>query len=155
MGNSRSATGEKAARELRVFLEFAEKSKLAIDPATIESRPPPEPDVRCSIHNVGAVAFELVELCNPELAKDIADQTKKGTPAKFLMLDDPSDAAFLSKLHKPYSTKLPIELLCYTGRTVALDDSILPTLRDLAQEHGLGPFRRVWFLGEETCEIVA
>jgi hypothetical protein len=29
------------------------------------------------------------------------------------------------------------------------------TLRDLVDSHGTGPFRRVWFLGEETCEVVA
>jgi hypothetical protein len=28
-------------------------------------------------------------------------------------------------------------------------------LRDLADSWGSGPFRRVWFLGEEACEVVA
>ena len=37
----------KADRERRVFEEFVRKSGLPIDVATIESREPPEPDIRC------------------------------------------------------------------------------------------------------------
>jgi hypothetical protein len=54
----------------------------------VQNRPPPEPDIRCVVAGEGPVAFELVELCNPELAKDLGDQTKRGTPAKLHMGPD-------------------------------------------------------------------
>lgn len=101
------------------------------------------------------VAFELVELCNPKLAKDIADQRKRGAKPGFHWVDDPSEEAFRGKLEKSYRTDFPIELLCYTGRTGVPDDMSLATLRELATTHGLGPFRRVWFLGEKSCELAA
>jgi hypothetical protein len=149
------SAAQKAARELNIFREFIKMSGLPIDPATVENREPPEPDILCIIQGDGPVAFELVELCNPELAKDIGDQLKRGTQSKFLMLDDPSRVAFLSKLGKSYRTNAPFELVCYTGRTAVPSDLSLITLRDLADDHGIAPFRRVWFLGEETCEIVS
>jgi hypothetical protein len=149
------SSSAKASKEVRLFLEFLERSRLPVDPSTVESREPPEPDVRCVIQQDGPVAFELVEICNSELAKDIGDQLRRGTKPRFHMLDDLSRAAFLGKLRKNYHTDEPIELLCYTGRTAVPDDRSLLTLRDLADCHGLGPFRRVWFLGEKTCEVAA
>jgi hypothetical protein len=78
------------------------------------------------------------------------------TPAKFLMLDDPSPADLRRKLSNVYLTDAPIELVCYTGRTAVPDDLSLITLRDTTDNHeGTHPFRRIWFLGEETCEVVA
>ena len=69
--------------------------------------------------------------------------------------NDPSEEVFRGKLEKSYRTDCPIELLCYTGRTGVSDDICLATLRRLATTHGLGPFRRVWFLGGKSCELVA
>jgi hypothetical protein len=146
---------EKAAREVRIFREFAELSGLPIDTETIESRPSPEPDIRCVVAGEGPVAFEMVEICNSELAKDIGDQLKRGTKPKFLMLDDPSPVTFLGKLGKSYQTNAGVELVCYSGRTAVPDDLALAKLKDLANLHGITPFRRVWFLGHETCNIVA
>ena len=154
LSNANGAEAEKAAREIRVFREFVERSGLPIDPTTVQNRPPPEPDIRCVVAGEGPVAFELVELCNPELAKDIGDQIKRGTSAKFLMLDDPSPAALRRKLSNVYLTDAPIELVCYTGRTAVPDDFSLITLRDTTDNQGTHPFRRIWFLGEETCEEV-
>ncbi len=130
-------------------------SRLPIDQATVENRDSPEPDIRCVVQGEGPVAFELVEICNTELAKEIGDQIKRGTKSRFLMLDDPSRAAFLGKLRKICQTNAPIELLCYTGRTAVPNDLTLRTLRNLADNHGTGLFRRVWFMGDKLCETVA
>jgi hypothetical protein len=98
----------------------------------------------------------LVEICNPELAKDIDDHATRGAAHKFLVFDDdPSQSSFLSKLAKTYETDVPIELILYTGRTAVPGDLSLPKLRELADSHRTGPFRRVWFLGDKTCEVVA
>jgi hypothetical protein len=58
------------------------------------------------------------------------------------------------KLSNVYLTDAPIELVCYTGRTAVPDDFSLNTLRDTTDNQGTHPFRRIWFLGEETCEVV-
>jgi hypothetical protein len=154
LSNANDAEAEKAAREIQVFREFVERSGLPIDPTTAQNRPPPEPDIRCVVAGEGPVAFELVELCNPELAKDIDDQIKRGTSAKFLMLDDPGPAALPRKLSNVYLADAPIELVCYTGRTAVPDDFSLNVLRDTTGNQGTHPLRRIWFLGEETCEVV-
>src|ERR1700733_3304580 len=146
---------EKAAREDRIFREFAELSGFPIDTETIESRPSPKPDIRCVVAGEGPVAFEMVEICNHQLAKDIGDQIKRGTAAKFLMLDDPGPAALRSKLRKSYQTDAPIELVCYTGRTAVPNDLSLQGLRDVTDDVGIAPFRRVCFLGDTSCEVVA
>jgi hypothetical protein len=105
LSNANGAEAEKAAQEIRVFREFVERSGLLIDPTTVQNRPPPEPDIRCVAAGEGPVAFELVELCNPELAKDIGDQIKRGTSAKFLMLDDPGPAAFATQIEQRLSDR--------------------------------------------------
>jgi hypothetical protein len=107
MGNSISAAAEKR-REFRVFQEFIQASGLPIDPATVENRSPPEPDIRGIIRRNGPVAFEIVAIRNPELAKDIGDQRKRGTQAKFLMFNDPTKSGFLSKLGKACRTDAPV-----------------------------------------------
>jgi hypothetical protein len=150
-----SNAAEKAARELRVFHEFIRASELPIDPSTVENRPTPEPDIRCVVDGVGPTAFELVELCNSELAKDMGDQRKRGTPHKFLMLDDPSADRLRTKLSKVYVTDAPIELVCYSGRIVVPNDLSLFSLRDVIDSEGTGPFRRIWFYGDEKCEVIA
>jgi hypothetical protein len=102
-----SSAVDKEDHEKRVFLKFAKLSGLPIELASIENRKPREPDIRCAV-GAEQVAFELAEICNPELAKDIGDQIKRGTKAKFLMLDDPSRSTFLSKLTKTYETDAPL-----------------------------------------------
>jgi hypothetical protein len=148
---SGSSGAAKAEREKRVFLAFAKHSSLPVDLATVESRNPPEPDIRCFVHGAGEVAFELAEICNPELAKDIGDQGKRGTKAKFHMLDDPSRSTFLSKLTKTYKTDAPIELILYTGRTAVPDNLSLPMLRDLAASWGLAPIAASGFWAKKLA----
>jgi hypothetical protein len=57
---------DKAAHEVTVFKEFVAKSRLPIDVATIESREPDEPDIRCLHDTDGPIAFELVQPRNRE-----------------------------------------------------------------------------------------
>jgi hypothetical protein len=151
-----SSAVAKADRERRVFEEFVRKSGLPIDVATIESREPPEPDIRCVHSHDGPIAFELVELCNSELAQDAADQIKHGKKPRFLMLNDPSRQAVEKKLGNSYRRDYPIELLCYTdGLLVTPDDTIVETLKVLVDNRGLGPFRHMWLLGELGCYLLA
>jgi hypothetical protein len=145
----------KASHEVRVFLEFVERSELPIDPQTIESRNPPEPDIRCIDSSTGLPrAFELVQLTDPRLAKDISDQSKHGEPAQFRWTADSTEAVYRGKLAKNYTTDCPVELLCYAALTVSPDDLVVPTLWEMIGRLGFGPFDRVWFLGEDGCYFV-
>lgn len=64
-----STEHEKSIRELEVFASFVSLSPIAIVPGSTIKRTPPEPDLLCQTHEGEIVAFELVELCDPQIAK--------------------------------------------------------------------------------------
>jgi hypothetical protein len=146
---------DKAEHEVKVFEEFVAKSGLPIDAATIESREPDEPDIRCVHDTEGPIALELVQLTSPEIAKNVGDQNKRGAKPEFNWTGDPTEGAIRGKIAKEYVTDCPIELLCYTRWTVSTDDLILETIERITSDQGLGPFRRIWLLGEEVCCVAA
>lgn len=152
---TKSSDEIKADRERRVFLEFVRKSDLAIDPGSVESREPPEPDIYCVLDGQGA-AFELVEICNSELAMEVSRLKKRGGDGRFLMLDDPTPETYLKKIGKSYRSAHPVNILFYTdGLLVTPDDLIALKIEDMIQANGKGPFRRIWLLGQNVCcEIV-
>lgn len=134
----------KGNREIEIFSRFVSTSKLPIDPATIEKREPPEPDILCTHLDEGPLAFELVEICDPNLAEFMATVTEGG--AYYMRTADPSAQIIRKKLRRKYQTDYPIELLCYTdGRVITPADVILPTIRPyLASWKSI--FRRAWLL---------
>jgi hypothetical protein len=148
-----TADQSKASREMQVFLEFLQKSRLPIERDSVENRTPPEPDILCKHKEQGFIAFELVELCNGEFARIPAEVVpSENTEPRFMWTADPSSRIICNKLGKKYQTKHPIELLCYTdARLVTPDDVIIPTIQLIIELRGLGMFRRVWLLGEEAC----
>ncbi|HEY1885439.1 MAG TPA: hypothetical protein VGG86_05220 [Roseiarcus sp.] len=146
---------DKPAHEIEVFKKFVAESGLPIDAATIENREPDEPDIRCVHDTDGPIAFELVQLTSPEIAKNVGDQIKRGAKPELNWTADPTEAAIRGKISKKYETDCPIELLCYTRWTVSLDDSILEMIERITSDQGLGPFRRIWLLGEEVCCVAA
>ena len=64
------------ADELTVFRLFAESIHLPITPDSIESRPDPEPDIRCLLGESGPACFELVEIIDFDLARIMGNQKK-------------------------------------------------------------------------------
>lgn len=64
------------SREGKIFIRFAEVCGLAVQPDSIEKREPPEPDILCKIEGEGFVAFEMVELIDPDLAQRTYEQIK-------------------------------------------------------------------------------
>ena len=137
----------KGELELKIFREFAKKADLPLSGA--EKRNPPEPDIRCLHDQEGYIAFELVEICDPKVAKIIGDARKsKVGGVTFARTSDPSQLILRKKLEKQYETANPIELLCYTaGRVITSDDVIIPTIMPLVESHS-SVFRRIWLLGE-------
>jgi hypothetical protein len=144
----------KAARERTIFTRFAQAGRPGIDLSTIESREPPEPDIACATLSGERLAFELAELCPPEIAKAVDDDLKRGGGVSYVPTADPTRAVLLKKLGKRYPQSIgPVDLLLYAdGYLVTPDEVALDVIRATLDgaEDGLGPFRSVWFLGE-TC----
>jgi hypothetical protein len=141
----------KAKRERVVFKAFITASGLKIDPESVESRTPPEPDIVCFQENEGIIAFELVEVCAEDLAQKIS-AIGKGEEFGFVRSCDPSWVILRNKLQKYYRIEYPVELVCYVGKTVSPDDQIIATIRPMINMNN-GQFRRVWLLGDR-CHLV-
>lgn len=142
----------KARRELAVFADFVRLSGVPIDLASVEKRLPPEPDLLCTHNSDGPMAFELVELCDPNLARVLADPLRPGS--EYIRTSDPSSWIVRNKLRKSYETPHPIELLCYTdGRIITPADVIVPTIRPYLSSFS-HVFRRTWLLCEEEVFVV-
>lgn len=60
-----------AESERALFKLFAETVELSIASDSIESRNPPEPDIRCTLAEAGPQCFELVEIIDSDLAKAV------------------------------------------------------------------------------------
>jgi hypothetical protein len=139
----------KGETEVAVFLRFLEASRLPIDRTSVEKRSPPEPDILCTHQSEGAVAFELVEMCDPRLASSIAKASDG-----YLRTSDPSPNIISKKLRKKYETAVPIELLCYTaGRIITPDKLIVSTIKPYLRmwRH---TFSRAWLLGRKGVYVV-
>lgn len=138
---------QKGEVELAVFREFISKAGIDIDPESVRKLgAQSEPDIFCTLSTGEQVAYELVEICSPDIAATLSKLKNGGTAG--LATSDPTEKTLRQKLHKTYRTTLPIELLCYTnGRTVSADDQILSKAQLWANAID-GPFRKVWLLGE-------
>ena len=67
---------QQAESERALFRHFADAIDLPIEPGSIESRTPPEPDTRCMLGDAGPRCFELVEIIDSDLAKAVGIQLK-------------------------------------------------------------------------------
>ena len=73
---ARTAEDLKAERERAIFARFASLARPDIDLATVQSCRPRAPDIACSTASGERLAFELAELCPPEVAKAVGDDIK-------------------------------------------------------------------------------
>jgi hypothetical protein len=150
-GRRMNAEAEKSQREKCVFRAFINKSGLEIDPDSFESRRPPEPDILCRHNRDGKLAFELVEICNEDLARKISTIGKEDFG--FVRSSDPSANAIRKKLKKDYHTEYPVDLLCYTsGRVISPDAVIIEAIRSVIDMNSR-QFCRIWLLGDQ-CHLV-
>ena len=149
-----SSEQEKAEVELTVFADFVRLAQLPISLATVEKRKPPEPDLLCVQASEGKVAFELVELCDPNLARAFALPRPNDAGVEYIRTSDPSSEIVKKKLRKSYATEHPIDLLCYTaGRIITPRDVILPTIAPLLRSYR-HTFRRAWLMSEGQIFVV-
>ena len=136
---------EKGKIEIEVFTKFARTANLPIDFSTIQKRKPPEPDINCISNTEGELTYELVEICDSNIAKLHSELSKSevGGVTSF-RTSDPSKLILSKKLKKTYSTGRPIELLAYlSGRVITPIDVVTDILR-----HEVGStkscFRKIW-----------
>lgn len=123
-----STEHEKSVRELEIFALFALLAPIEIVPDSAIKRTPPEPDLLCRTLDGETVAFELVELCDPQLAQAFTYPMASGND--YIRTSDPSGFIIQKKLTRNYITEHPVELLCYTdGRIGTPADIIIPTLK--------------------------
>jgi len=136
---------DKGDRELEIFRRFVKLSGLPIDPQSITKQLPPKADLLCRHLTEGPIAFELVEVCDPTIAKVMAAPVENGI---VFSTSDPSGNIIRKKIRKTYEANCPVELLCYTdGRLITPDDVIVPTVRPILESWN-GVFQRAWLLGE-------
>ena len=142
----------KAVRELEVFTDFVRIGALPFVIDSAEKRTPPEPDIICRHSHNGYVAFELVEICDPNLAEFFANP-KDGNGA-YIRTSDPSPQIIRKKMRRPYTTPYPIELLCFTdGRVITPADVIIPTILPFLGSFA-HVFRKAWLLSEQKVFLV-
>ena len=79
---------EKAVIEVAIFRKFASLAPFSIEDSTIRKcYGEREPDILCEVQGEGPVAFELVEICDPALAKSITNAFKGKTTGAFWSSD--------------------------------------------------------------------
>ena len=133
--------------EIPIFLEFIRHGNLSFDPASVQKRNSPEPDILCKATNGEVVAFELVEICDQSMAKN------RGNGA-YIRTSDPSFDIVKNKLSKHYATDAPVELLCYkNGRAVSPDSFITERVAPLLSESEF-QYRRVWLFSRDGVRIL-
>ena len=155
-----SSAEMKSDRELRVFREFSRRSSLAIDPSSIVSRVPPEPDILCDVQGEGPVAFELKEICDEDLAETMSALSRRSGMSEteepaYVRLGGPGPSILARAKAKRYETCYPIELVFYDAGRVVLFSDAAQRIRDCFSD-GCHQFGRVWYMGrpDETCECV-
>ena len=99
---------DKAQRELSVFEAFSSTAKLDLTEGSVESRDPPEPDIRCLISDSHR-AFELTEVVDQSrvragkvMHKGIREfeSLVAGLPPDHPLITDFSDAGFQVTFHR-------------------------------------------------------
>ena len=86
----------------------------------------------------------------------MGDAPKADISATALWTTDPTRYVLLKKIRSSYACNVPVDLLCYAdGLLVTPDDGALDEMRALIDAEGLGPFRSIWFHGEDSVYLVA
>jgi hypothetical protein len=139
----------KQQREQAAFAEFVRRMGTEDKWLHVCCQPEPEPDLLCYHADDGLIAFELVSLTDQKIAQLQAAGSKSWNKAFWTL--DGSERIIRDKLGKKYTTNASrIELLVYTdGQIITPDDAIIPTVLPLFDEVA-HPFKRVWFMGEQT-----
>ena len=144
---------EKAAWERKVFREVAAVAGLQIKPKSLRSRRHPEPDIACTLRSGERIAFELVELVDPDIARIESTLSNQG-----VWFGDPTRRSLRRKLvENRYVSKHPMELIAFAGDTLGPRNVWVPTHHNNLIQDWLdqSSFRRLWVvnLGPREREV--
>ena len=143
---------QKAAKEREVFRNFSNFLNETDIWLNIESRNPPEPDLLCQHLSHGYIAFELVAITDPLIARVNAGYAKEGEYS--FNTSDPTERIIRKKLKRKYQSTHPIELLAYNDLLVITPEDIIIS-KILSWADALShPFQRVWFMGEYNAYCI-
>jgi hypothetical protein len=146
----------KAAFERSVFRDFAEAARLPLVRGSIESRPPPEPDILCTVEGGTRVAFELVCLVDQDLAHVTAQAIANPAEPRGVWFDDPTFERIREKLvAKEYKTVHPMELLAWGDDTLLPRSSWEPMFADQVRalfDSTPSRFRRLWVANLDSSQ---
>jgi len=134
---------EKAAWERRKFRAAAELAGLQIVLRSIRSRRHPEPDILCTLRNGERVAFELVELVDPDIARIESTLSNEGV---WYARDHPTLRNLRKHLvENEYISKHPMELIAFAGDALGPRNVWVPTHDNNLIQDWLdqSPFRRL------------
>jgi hypothetical protein len=136
--------------ERKIFGEFAEAACLAVDPGSITSGQPPQPDIRFTVCGVEHWT-ELVEITDQDLARRQMTSLKTGIVAGgFFSQRTPLERSIRSKAAKTYMTNgSRLDLLAYYDKqypAVSVEpDLIQQTMGKVAADMiASGVWSRVW-----------
>lgn len=145
--NSKAET--KQTVEMSVFLSFARAASLAVespDGKTI----PPVPDIRCKLNGL-LHYFELSQIIDEEVAKDLGDQRKRKADVSegtFFREEEPLIKLIQKKCNKKYETEgYDLDLLLYYDGQVPINpDATLKANKSvvIGALRPNGPFSRIW-----------
>ena len=146
---------DKARVEKGVFREFAKRAGLRLVPQSIRKGDPDqgEPDILCEAEGEGPLAFELMELCAPDLARAMTAAEKTGRGV-FTWVGHNLESEIPKKRDKIYRVDCPLELLLYTNGRAPLPDEVLRAKAEAVVPTLQRKFRRVWLLGSESLELL-
>jgi hypothetical protein len=129
---------DKAVHDQLVFGLFADYVALGVEPGSIESRPEPEPDIRCRTKRLGDVAFELTEVIDEAAQKHIRTmlQAREALLAHQAQLSAPEAAEFRRRYGQSY-----IKVVFRSGATLRRCVEAIPRLYTwLIRELGEGTY---------------
>jgi hypothetical protein len=145
-----TSESEKGIVEIGIFKRFAEAAGLNC--ASVEKQSPEEgkPDLRCLIEDE-VIYFELTEACSEDVVKAIVNA--QDIDSLHTSVKDYTSLTYRKKINKHYAVTEPIELLIYnTGRTLLSDAILIDNIKAISK-HEKGPFRKIWYFGENAREL--
>lgn len=142
----------KDAAERAAFQQFAQQLGEVESWISVDSTNPPKPDLLCVHQDRGTVAFELVAITDPTIARVNAGYSDSGVAD--YCTSDPTERIIRNKLSREYESSFPVELLVYNDLlTITPDEIIVEIAINLlrSEDH---PFQKAWFMGEFESKLI-
>lgn len=146
--------------EKSIFEKFVDKCPdLSLDKTSIKNRKWPEADILCDTKEGESIAFELVEICDSNIAKSRGDLIRKAKltgegDVDYIRTSDPTENILENKLKKNrYAGNVPVELLCYTNGRTASPEKFIKEKAAFFLNKKEFQYRRIWLLTPEGVSL--